>query len=670
MRGSAVTTKFRFDKLTEEQRALLLSFPDADVSEIKHVLKTGITERPKCLVCEKPASWSNTRKKYGSFCSKDCAFSPKGLAFSKETAKQTCLQKYGVEHSSQNVEVRQRISQAHLDHPVARTPFIDTLTDEQRTFLAPFAGASVAEMKHVLANQLTTRPPCAVCGAPTHFNDTSKAYTKFCGESCRRSPEGRQIERDVSRRTSLERYGVEHPFAADAVKAAIKQTCQERYGADSYTESKDFSDKKQQWLDEHGVKNAMQLPELRKKMSEISSANAEERFIKIRETCLDRYGFENPSLNAEVKAKILETSIRNDWDFFLEKLKETEVEAMFSVDEYLNNKSEDLKYRCTVCGKIFNRNKKTTNVSRLRCMHCASKFDSLGEQEVFRWAETLGEEIKVHHRERLSDGKMREIDIFFPRQNVGIEYNGLWHHSELNKDSSYHQEKAMFWGERGVRLFQIWEHDWRDPRKKDILCSIIANALKKSERIFARECDVVELEDSPARKFLSENHLQGMVNSSVRYGLMRGEELVAVMTLGKPRFSQDCEWELLRFANKKGAIVVGGFSRLWAAFVRKRSPLSVLSYRDLSVFNLETSLNKENFLLKKISPPSYFYFMKDKKGDFVTVSRYSAQKHNLESLLGERFDTRLTEAENMEAAGFLRVYDAGQAVHVWRSPSQ
>lgn len=64
-------------------------------------------------------------------------------------------------------------------------------------------------------------------------------------------------------------------------------------------------------------------------------------------------------------------------------------------------------------------------------------------------------------------------------------------------------------------------------------------------------------------KFLNENHIQGMVGSSVNIGLYYNNELVSLMTFGKKRLalgnkkSNNDEYELIRFCNKLNTSVVG-----------------------------------------------------------------------------------------------------------------
>ena len=91
---------------------------------------------------------------------------------------------------------------------------------------------------------------------------------------------------------------------------------------------------------------------------------------------------------------------------------------------------------------------------------------------------------------------------------------------------------------------------------------------KYDEVVFARKCVIKEVDSFTTKDFLNDNHLQGWCQSKVSLGLFYNDVLVSLMTFGKPRFSKDYQWELLRFCNKLGYHVPGGASRLLKQFER------------------------------------------------------------------------------------------------------
>lgn len=117
--------------------------------------------------------------------------------------------------------------------------------------------------------------------------------------------------------------------------------------------------------------------------------------------------------------------------------------------------------------------------------------------------------------------------------------------------------------------------------KKDIYKDIIKSALGKLElKIPVRKCEVKGIDDKTYKDFLEENHIQGAVNSSIRYGLFYKNELVQCIGLGKSRFKKD-EIELHRMCSKNNIQVLGGFSKLLKHCKQKH----IVSYIDRYIYN-------------------------------------------------------------------------------------
>ncbi|QXO06016.1 hypothetical protein [Campylobacter phage CJLB-10] len=68
----------------------------------------------------------------------------------------------------------------------------------------------------------------------------------------------------------------------------------------------------------------------------------------------------------------------------------------------------------------------------------------------------------------------------------------------------------------------------------------------------ARKCILKQVSKSEEKEFLNKNHLQGFTGSSICYGLYFNNELVCLMSFGKPRFTNKYDWELIRLCTKDG----------------------------------------------------------------------------------------------------------------------
>lgn len=266
----------------------------------------------------------------------------------------------------------------------------------------------------------------------------------------------------------------------------------------------------------------------------------------------------------------------------------------------------------------------------------------------------------------------KELDLYSPNHNFGIEYNGLmWHsfgkskHSMFNNyesepfDKFKHLEKTKLCEEKSIQLFHIFENEWLDINKQNIWKSVINSKLNETKRIFARKTTIKEVSSKDCNKFLNDNHLQGSVNSSIRIGLYVEDELISIMTFGKSRYDKKYDYELLRFCTKLNHTVVGGGSKLLKYFETNYNPKSLLSYanRRWSQGNLYSKLGFEYI---SETSPNYFYF---KSGSNKIEGRIKYQKHKLKNIL-ESYDDNLTESENMYNNDYRKIYDCGNLVFV------
>ncbi|MFW6047533.1 MAG: hypothetical protein ACOCP4_07110 [Candidatus Woesearchaeota archaeon] len=251
--------------------------------------------------------------------------------------------------------------------------------------------------------------------------------------------------------------------------------------------------------------------------------------------------------------------------------------------------------------------------------------------------------------------KSKELDIYLPDYKLAIEFNGLFWHSEgSKKDKNYHLHKTQLCEEKSIQLIHIFEDEWIE--KKDIVKSIIKGKLGLNDKIYARKCEIKEIENKEAKSFYERNHIQGSINSKINIGLFYENKLVSCLSFNKARYNKQYDWEITRFANKLDISIIGGFAKMLSYF-KKHYNGSIITYSDRRYFN--GSIYKNNgFKELKESQPNYFYT--DYK---FRYSRIKFQKHKLEEQL-EYFDPQLTEWENMQLNGWDRIWDCGNRVFI------
>lgn len=242
----------------------------------------------------------------------------------------------------------------------------------------------------------------------------------------------------------------------------------------------------------------------------------------------------------------------------------------------------------------------------------------------------------------------RELDIYIPEKKLAIEFDGLYWHSEVNKENNYHFIKTEECERKGIQLIHIFEDEWK--YKQEIVKSRLKGLLGLNERMFARKCDCKQISYDESKNFLDMNHIQGNCVSKYRYGLFYNNELVSVMTFGESRFKKG-EFELLRFANKLNTNVIGGASRIFKHFLREHQEIKeIISFADRR-WSKGNLYEKLGFMKVEKTKPNYFYIING-----VCENRINFQKHKL---VAEGADPNKTEHQIMLEKGYYRIYDCG-----------
>ena len=569
-------------------------------------------------------------------CSQKCAHK-----LASRNGQQTNLKRYGVKSSLQRADVKEKIQQTNLKRYGVKNPQQSQIVQNKtkETNLKRY-GVTAAAKSQIVKNKIR------------------ETNLERYGNAC--SLHGKEISKKV-RETNLKKYGVEFVLQSQEIKDKIKQTNIERYGFEHPRQSKVIQEKtKETNLKKYGVENPFQAQVCKNKIKETClakygvefSAQAQEVKVKIKQRFQEKYGVDNPRKAQIIIDKIQEKKFNNYHDSFQETCLNY---------EHLNS-SYFKTFICWVDNIPYFDMQKCRNFYGLTYKQlCVFKYHyhieadnyfennyrSNAEIYLFNWIPC---ENKISNDRNILNPL--ELDIVLPDYKLAIEYNGLYWHSELFHDTMYHLNKTLECNNKGIQLFHIFESD-----DIDIWKSMISNKLGLNTNVYARKCTVKEITNSDAKSFCAQNHLQGACNAKINLGLFYNDELLEVMTFGKPRYNKHYEYELLRLCTKKYYSVIGGASKLWKCFCQKYSPKSVISYanRRFSNGNIYETLGFDRVNETK---PNYWYV----KGDII-LSRVQCQKHKLKSFL-ETFDENSSEVDNMLNNGYARIFDCGNLVYV------
>ena len=475
-------------------------------------------------------------------------------------------------------------------------------------------------------------------------------------------------------RTNFKKYSSKSPLQNIEVQEKSKKTCNERYNNDIFAGSIDFKKRIKTPFLKKGVQDKAIKTKIDRYGIDFGKIIFDMHVDKDKERNLQNYGVNFLLQNKEIlsktqEARLLKYGTKHYWgsEANLIHIKHLAYKKILSWHDFIiplfleqeyRDGNDTYKWKCVKCGNEFEQKIRTTGhiknlVCLPRCLVCypfLSGFSNL-EKEVCDFIKGYFLDTIENSRGYISP---LELDIVIPSKKVAIEFDGLiWHSDKFQNDSSYHLNKTKLCNDKGIRLIHIFEDEWVNNQEivKSRLKAILGIEHKKT---FARKCEIREITSKEKNEFLNKYHLQGEDKSKVKIGLFFENELVSVMTFGKPRFNKNYEWELIRFASSKQ--IIGGASKLLKYFERNYKPLSIITYADKrwSQGNLYFNLG---FTHKGDSSPNYWWTKSS-----VKLSRYECQKHKLKNILGDNFDEKLSENENMSLNGYYKIYDCGNMI--------
>ena len=199
--------------------------------------------------------------------------------------------------------------------------------------------------------------------------------------------------------------------------------------------------------------------------------------------------------------------------------------------------------------------------------------------------------------------------------------------------------------------------DWDDKNKIPYLLD------DNKEVIYARKCEVKQIEYNDCHQFFEDYHLQWDTlknKDNVYIWLYYDDELVECMSFWKPRYNKKYEWEILRLCSHKDYRVVGWADRIFKHFLSLINTNSVISYCDMSKFDWKVYEQLWFKLLKWNAPSKHWYNPK-------------TTQHVTDNLLRQRWFDQLfwtsygkwtSNNELMKQAWFVEIYDCWQATFI------
>ena len=489
-------------------------------------LSTGSSK--KIIVCcdycskflEKPyKARLNQNRELDKDCCENCKF---------QKREELSLLKYGVKNSSQRPDVKDQLTNYNIED--SKEEILSLLNQ----------GYSIAN----IGNKLNI-PSTSLNRYLKALNVNTKGDLQKKKEKTFAEKYGDDYKEQFSQKrklTNLEKFGCDNPFASEEIKEKITNTIKEKYGFDHHMRNPNKKlQVKQTNLEKYGHENVSQVPQIQD---------------KIKSTNLEKYGYEQATKNAQVKSKIINTMIAN---------------GNARVFEGLGSKSWAEKTG-----------------------YCLSRFNQLIREYGFETAKNLCRDDNYSSLEANFKSFLSDYNITYSQQfrinlennryyiadfkldnNILIECDGLyWHSEQARSDHKYHLNKQNEYEKQGFKGLFFREDEIRD--KFDIVKSIVLNKLNKSNRIFARKCELGIINDGEADNFFNLNHLMGKGRGKT-FVLTHDNNVVAALRLKRMKNN---DYEISRFCNINNTNVVGGFSKLLKFSIDHIKPDSITTFID------------------------------------------------------------------------------------------
>jgi hypothetical protein len=159
------------------------------------------------------------------------------------------------------------------------------------------------------------------------------------------------------------------------------------------------------------------------------------------------------------------------------------------------------------------------------CTVCACAGISKQEKEVFNFVSKYYD--CQQNNRKLLGGK--ELDIYIPLIKVGIEYNGIYWHSD-DKIKSSHFDKLNLTSDKNIHLIHIYENDWLN--RKEIVENKLRDNLKIKESSYTEvnfcNVDVKEENTEEVINLYNNSTLEQYIDKLGYYSMRLNNEIIGI----------------------------------------------------------------------------------------------------------------------------------------------
>ena len=489
-----------------------------------------------------------------------------------------------------------------------------------------------------------------------------------------------------TKRTNLEKYGVENVSQSDIIKDKKVETYIKNYGVDHPLKSKEVINKiKNNNLEKYGVENTFQVEKFKNQIKETNLEKygvenvSQSEFIKNkkRKTLLKNYGVDHPLKSEEIKNKVKNTNLKNygvEWVLKSNKIKDdikqTNLEK-YGVENPMMSKDIQDILKKSIFNKYdkeyyfqtneFKKKSVETNLEKYGCKHVYQnenyRINNFKMTKDLNYIKYLENNISLFKCDCNKEHSFKiSSEIYFHRNKLNVPLCTICYPisdlKSIKEKELIKFIKSIYQGEiissyrDGIEIdiylpelnlgFEFNGLYWHSELYKDRNYH-----LNKTLYFKGRDIKIIHIwEDEWDFK-------NDIVKSQIKNWLGLTDNRIYAR---KCRNSQDDTfWNLNRFCNLKNYNIIGGFSKLLRYFLKNYNVKTIISYADRD-WSEGDIYKKFGFELKSINKPDYKYIIEGKR---MHKSGFKKSDLNIQ-------DKNITEREYMNNLNIYRIYDCGK----------
>lgn len=223
----------------------------------------------------------------------------------------------------------------------------------------------------------------------------------------------------------------------------------------------------------------------------------------------------------------------------------------------------------------------------------------------------------------------------------------------------YHYDKLKLARDNWYRCIMIW--DWDNTKKIPYLLE------DNKENIYARKCEVKQIEYNDCHQFFEDYHLQwdtAKNKNNIYIWLYYNNMLVECMSFWKPRYNNNYEREILRLCSHKDYKIIWWANKIFKHFLEISNATSVISYCDMSKFDWWVYEQLWFKLLKWNKPSKHWYNYKEIDSK-KHITDNLLRQHWYDKIFWENYGKWTDNNDLMRQRGYVEIYDCWQSTFVW-----